>query len=363
MSLKSFHPSYTQFSEDWEMLRDTHAGERVVKSKGVKYLPATAGQVLDGQGKTNTDGERSYQAYKMRAVFPEYVSEAVEEFVGLMHKRPATFELPKAMEALVTSASADGEGLQALLRRINTEQLTEGRLGLLLDFPKEFDGNKPLPYIALYSTESVINWDASHDRVGVDNLELVVLNESGITRKGFQWESAERYRVLRMVDREEYAVNGAPGSLALMTQNPVPDTESTKVYVQGVFDTDIGEEVLANYAPPVYLGQPLSKLPFVFVNTKDILSEPDKPPLAPLARMCLTIYRGEADYRQNLYMQSQDTLVTIGSLTNTGDTVNNSSGDGLRVGAGAHIGLDMGGDAKYIGVQSTGIAEQRSSNG
>jgi hypothetical protein len=70
-----------------------------------------------------------------------------------------------------------------------------------------------------------------------------------------------------------------------------------------------------------------------------------------LAKLCLAIYRGEADYRQNLFMQGQDTLVRIGAQGDEDDTV--------RTGAGARIDVPLGGDAKYIGVSSNGLPEQR----
>lgn len=363
MALTSTHPSYDNFRDDWELMRDAYAGERVVKAKGTKYLPATEGQVLDGQGSGNAqaDGERAYEAYKLRAVFPEHVSEAVQEYIGLLHKRPAVFTLPKKMEPLLDRVTTEGEGLLALLRRINTEQLTSGRLGLLLDLPEGATAGALLPYVAVYYGETIPNWDSSHDKQGIDELSLVVLNESGTKRVGLDWTPVTRYRVLRLADPAEYLAQGNPELTAVIKQPAVPDPAGS-IYVQALFEEkdSSAEGSLEMYKAPVYLGTPLSTIPFVFINAGDTVSEPDKPPLISLGRLCMTIYRGEADYRHNLYMQSQDTLVTIGTLANTSDKTNTGGVDAIRVGAGAHIGVDMGGDAKYIGVTATGISEQRS---
>jgi len=106
-----------------------------------------------------------------------------------------------------------------------------------------------------------------------------------------------------------------------------------------------------NFVYPTILGQTSFKLPFAFINSKDVSPCPDRPPLEGLANVCLAIYRGEADYRQSLFMQGQDTLVTIGK--------HGSDDDIIRTGSGAHIDIGMGGDAKYIGVSSTGLSEQR----
>jgi hypothetical protein len=102
---------------------------------------------------------------------------------------------------------------------------------------------------------------------------------------------------------------------------------------------------------PKYRGQTLNEIPFVFINTKDIAAKPDIPPLLGLANLSIAIYRAEADYRHTLYMQGQDTLVVVGG--------SNDQDQATRVGAGAKIDVDMGGDAKFIGVSSSGLAEMR----
>jgi hypothetical protein len=88
----------------------------------------------------------------------------------------------------------------------------------------------------------------------------------------------------------------------------------------------------------------------VFVNTNDLVPEPCQPPLLGLANLCMAIYRGEADYRQTLFMQGQDTLVRVGATEEQRE---------MQTGAGAIIDLPMGGDAKYVGVSSSGLSEQR----
>jgi hypothetical protein len=120
---------------------------------------------------------------------------------------------------------------------------------------------------------------------------------------------------------------------------------------------------------PMIRGTTLDEIPFVFINSKDITTSPDEPPLMGLARLALAIYRGEADYRQNLFMQGQDTLVTVGDRKKTvadgpGEVDGiNALGDSepLRTGAGSMIEMEQGGDAKYIGIDSQGLTEQRSS--
>jgi len=135
----------------------------------------------------------------------------------------------------------------------------------------------------------------------------------------FEWENVKSARVLLMQDG---------------------------VATMGVFTDNF--DITAMVAPSI-AGRTLERLPFVIVNSKDIVPDPDDPPLMGLARLALACYRGEADYRQTLFMQGQDTLVVIGGA---GD-------EEIRAGAGAQISLGTGGDAKYIGVSGDGLEEMR----
>lgn len=329
MGLDARHPSYADHMPDWELLRDSVAGERKVKEKGQQYLPATQGMVHDGMQSTEAPGYQAYLAYKTRAVYPDFVSEAVGHMLGIMHARPPKIELPSELEFLRDRASSEGESLIHLLRRINEEQLTTGRVGLLLDLPETPTTGNPGLYLSLYRTEAILNWDVNLAQTDRTVLNLVSLDESRWERlPSLEWDWQERYRLLAL---------GSPAA-----------NEATGTYGQALSET---KDVPTTLQTPRVRGNALTEIPFVFVNTKDNLPDPDRPPLLGLARLCMTIYRGEADYRQNLFMQGQDTFVTIGA-PDTGE-------DGERVGAGAMLNLPANADAKYVGVQSNGLGEQR----
>jgi hypothetical protein len=370
MGLESVHPLYAEHQPDWEQLRDAAKGERAVKAKGQKYLPPTSGMILDGlnggvggaaynpaggngggTGGTSATlagkniGEAAYEAYKLRAVFPEYVKDALEYFMGALHNKSPVIELPEEMEALRTNATPLGEPLEILLQRINLEQLTTGRVGLLLDLPRNPDPANPLPFFALYVAEAIRNWDDNNDSDDLrDALNLVVLDESGMKRTAdFSWEVETKYRVLQLGELDANEGNG------------------TVVYKAGVFSSQGAGTVYdeSQMITPMFRGKPLTSIPFKFINTKDISPEPDEPPLMSLCRQCFTIYRGEADYRQNLFMQGQDTLVVIGGRQRNTLPGEAQAEEPLRTGAGARIDLELTGDAKYIGVNSQGLSEQR----
>jgi hypothetical protein len=358
MSLEYTHPAYDLFREDWAMMRDFYVGERAVKSAGVTYLPPTQAMILDGMGlaisvttKRNI-GQEAYDAYRLRAVFPDYVKEAVEAYIGLLHQKPPTVELPPQLEFMREKATLHGESLIMLLRRLNEEQLVTGRVGMLLDLPINPDPANPELYIATYAAETISNWDDGEALEGTTKLNLVVLNESGVKRRGFEWKAMSKYRVLAL----------QPISEPNATKPEAPPVVTGMQYMVGVFENEGGLPVYAesDMRVPMLRGTALDELPFVFANSKDIVATPDQPPLMGLARLCRAIYCGEADFRQNLFMQGQDTLVIIGDRKKKLEFTEGTE-EPMRTGAGSMIELEsgQGNDAKYVGVTSNGLAEQR----
>lgn len=351
MALDSVHPRYAEMSPEWVRLRDFTKGERAVKAKGETYLPATKGMKLDGMGSTATGksklGQEVYNAYKLRAVFPEYIADALEIFMGMLHNKSPVIELPEKLEYLRERATELNEPLEILLQRVNLEQLTTGRLGLLLDLPKNPDPLNPEPFIALYVAEAIRNWDAKSINDERADINLIVLDESGYEMNdNFEWTSLAKFRVLRM--EKSFSETGALLSSTYLCGSFSQPGGGTPVYDP------------TQLLSPSLRGKVQDSIPFVFVNSRDISPDPDEPPLNPLAKLCEAIYRGEADYRQNLFMQGQDTLVIIGDRAKP-PAADGTEDEPLRTGAGSRIELEAapGADAKYVGVNSQGLSEQR----
>ena len=329
------HPQYMDMLQDWQMMLDFYKGSRAVKTAQTRYLPPTATMIADGMDHPSDIGSKAYASYLMRAIFPHYVKEAVEKFLGVMFQNEPKITLPAPMEYLMENATPYRESLSAFLRRINAQQLLLGRCGVLVDMP---DGENygASPYLTLYTAPSILNWDdGRHESVRGDNqsrLRFVVLDESGgiSNPQTLAWEFQERYRLLQLND--------------------------------GIYQTGIGNGGLVidtgELLTPNISGRSLDEIPFVFCNDKDNLPDCSDPPLLQLAHLCAAIYRGEADYRQNLYMQSQDTLVITGDIKNTGLSDDMPKSD-IRVGAGSVIYLSDGSKAEYVGVSSSGLSEQR----
>jgi len=327
MSIESTHPDYSTMLDDWRQMRDTVAGQRVVKEAGTAYLPATMGMLLDGVAEASQPGYGQYLSYRDRAVFPEIVDEAVSVMVGIMHREPADIQLPAVMEPLRNSATRMGEGLQMLLRRINESQLLYGRIGTLIDVEDGAD----LPHIVTYGAETITNWDDTRAvETDVNKLSFLVTSEDAYVRGGegatqFDWVLSTRYRVAEVGDSGYY-----------------------ETYVQ--HDDETGPVITPNVG-----GKPLDFIPFTFIGSRDLTPTPDRIPLLPISNIALSIYKSEADYRQSLHMLSQDTLVIKGAQL--GD--DNDPDAPTRIGAGAKIEVPEEGDAKFIGIESKGVPEQR----
>ena len=331
MSVTSLHPLYVDRAPDWEQMIHTFSGQRTVKAERFKYLPATGGMEIDGLG-VSQKGTKSYNAYLMRSLFPDFVKSAIETHLGIMHRESAQIELPEKLEPMRENASAQGESLDALLRRVNFNQLKTGRFGMLLEAPTG-RGPTALPFIATYSATAVTNWDDGRKEQGEQKWELVVLSESELERDlldGFAWELQDKHRVLR---------------LGL-------DPDTLDIVYQVAVTRDGNDPIEEQFITPSIGGIPLNSIPFVVVNAMDILPNPDAPPFLGLSDLALTVYRSQADYRHTLFMQGQETLVVIGA--EEGEDGNQS-----RVGAGARMDLPMDADAKYVGVQGEGTGEQR----
>lgn len=339
MSIPDTHPDYDSLHPDWVKMRDCYEGEDAVKKKTVTYLKPTPGQVLDGMSvngvfNPNSAGAVAYANYLSRAVFPDFFTDGVRAQVGILNAKPAKVVLPPEMEYLLLDATFDHRSLSALIVDIHEEVLITGRTGIFGEMPKEPDPADPRMYIAQYKAEKILNWDDGSFNDGENKLNLVVLDESGFKRRDtYSWDEVNQYRVLSI---------GAPSEKAPMG-----------VYQYAVTEGSLPDE--ADFKIPTFRNKPAQEIPFVFIGPTDIAIKPARPPLKGLAQVCMTIYRGEADYRMSLFMQGQDTLVVVGGVQNNGGDRDAA----VRVGADARIDVSVEGDAKYIGVSSSGLPEQR----
>ena len=316
MSLSAEHPEYSSVKRFWEQVLDCIQGEHAVKARTTRYLPYTIPQTIDGAGGGSTDsiGDQSYENYIRRAIFHDITSDTVDISLGVMHLKQATFELGP-LEFLREEATNNMETILKLLFRINLNQLSSGRCGLLADISvtPSFENN---PYFVLYEAPYIINWDDGR---------FVIFKENYLQENNFNWSEKTRYRVI-WFDEEGYRMG---------------------VFENGQFFTE-GLNIIPNIR-----GRRPEELPFTFINSLDTLSMPDLPPLLNLSNVDLAIYRNEADYQLNLHMQSQSTAVLADEDSPEEDD------ETLRLGAGHLIRISEKGKFTYTGPDGDGIKNQR----
>jgi hypothetical protein len=264
MTVKTLHPSLTAERRlEWQIMRDAMDGETQIKARGQEYLPMPGGFKAQPDG-----GTAMYGAYKRRARFPEILAPSVAAMIGIIHGREIKIEMPDAMQFLWESADGQGLPLEAFHRRITREMLVIGGYAILADAP--VDGGDP--YLIGYSRDAVINWDT----------DWFVLDETGIHREGFIWAQIERYRQLGLTGR---------------------------AYEQMLYEGETleGEEIIVRGRG----GQVLPRIPFAIGNARDLSPRIEAPPLIGVARAALAMYQLSADYRHQLFMSGQETLVAL----------------------------------------------------
>jgi hypothetical protein len=264
IDIESTHPEYAIRLSEWNSCYDCYVGEGAIKNKTTTYLPK-----LERHDDTN-DGKARYADYLHRATFFGVVSTVVTGRVGQVMRIPLQGNFTPAMEVWKETMMRDKSNLTELTKRILTEVLTTGRVGLLLD--RKEDGGDP--YVALYRAQDIVNWDSFEDR-----LVRLVIKENTIVQKERTGKTIQviepRYRELRLNEFGLYEV-------ALYT--------SIK-----------GKYIQTELLEPTNSGQRLDSIPFQFINADTISSETSKPPLLDLAALNISHYRNSADYEQLLH--------------------------------------------------------------
>lgn len=299
MPVDSRHPEYTQDrADEWALCRDAYDGESAIKGRGIAHLSMPSGFTMMDDG-----GWSMYAAYMMRAQFPDIFAPTVGAMVGIIHEGEINIELPAGLEYLREDADGGSMTLTDMHRRVTRNLLITGRQGVLADAP--VGGGDP--HLALYAGRSVINWDR----------DFYVLDETHKERDGFEWREVRQHRVIEMRDGR---------------------------CVQTIWrDGKPGEEYEVRIAGGGYL----DRLPFSIASAKDVGPRIETPPLVGVARAAVAIYQLSADYRHQLFMSGQETLVAINgeapSAVGAG-VVHTMMGDG-----------NLQPDLKYVSPSCSGI--------
>ncbi len=286
MSVNFNRPEYVSNYASWQLVNDVVTGEESVKSGRELYLPNPS---------TQDDADKLYVKYKQRASLLNATGRTLKALLGLAFSKKPELINPTALDFAVNDIDGAGVGLNQQAQMTLSRVLTNGRAGLLTDYPAvtatskaDQDSGDIRPTITRYDAANIKNW-RTEQVGGAHKLSLVVLEESHIERvDDFEFEVKEQLRALRLVDN---------------------------VYVQEVYRKN-GEsfELIESIQPRKGNGSSWNEIPFTFVGAVNNDSTPDKPPLLDLATLNIKHYQVGADWYNALHWAGQP-QPTITGLT------------------------------------------------
>jgi hypothetical protein len=303
--ITSTHPAYQDNIARWKRCRDAYAGEDAVKSAGRDYLPRLSGQSTE-----------EYEAYVMRALYYGAVGRSIDGFVGAIVRKPPVPKLPAKMEMFEQDTTASGIGLVEFIKKLASEDLTAGRVGVLVDF----DETAKRAYLVAYQAESITNWGK----------DFIVLKETAYVADStdpFLQKKVDQYRELVLLDGV-YTVRiwQKKTDVTAQTQDQWAVTQELK---------------------PTKFGISLKEIPFFWLSCFGRSDKIEQPPLLSLVNVALSHYRSSADLEHGRHFTAMPTLYVTGIRdTNTP----------IRVGARAAILLeDPASKAGYAEFSGQGL--------
>lgn len=268
MPITSVHPLYAANIDRWKRCRDAYDGEDAVKAAGTDYLPKLSGQTIE-----------EYLAYVMRAMYYGAVGRTIDGFVGAIARKEPTVKLPNKLEVLRNDITSSGIGLLEFIKKLCSENLLQGRGGVLVDF----DEKANRAYLAHYGAESITNWGD----------DFVVLKEKACVPSPadpFDVKEIEQYRELRIQDGV-YIVN---------------------IWRQKTDAKATGDWMISETLRPSKLGVAMNRIPFFWLSCFGQSSQVEKPPLLGLVAVALSHYRSSADLEHGRHFTGLPTLYLTG---------------------------------------------------
>ena len=286
INITDWHSDYAHRTAQWAKIRDVIDGEDKVKDQGATYLPKPSGM---------TDANQ-YSAYKTRTSFFPVAERTMRGLSGMVFRHEPVLEIPNRMEPMRESLSTDGYSFEVLAEEVVREVLTVGRYGILVDFPVHNTASTAMPHFATYFAEDIINWEQAFVE-GKKVLTRIVLRDDIDNTFG-----DDTVQYLELILNEDLQYEVRKWQVQVSEGGAVGEIGTTKTFI-----------MTAQFVPTVN-GAPLSRIPFVFINTFDMRPDIEKPPFLDLVNVNLGHYRNSADYEHALYLTAQPTPWIAGQL-------------------------------------------------
>lgn len=292
---------YIEHLPRWNKCRDVASGSHAVKDQGQTYLPKPEGKDI-----------RDYDPYLRRAAFYGATGRTVEGLLGAIFRKEPTIEAPKAIEKLLEDVTGDGVPLPAFCKVICAEVIKQGRIGILIDAPKE-SAVKTHPKFIRYTAAQIINW-----RAVAKNSELAL--EQVVLEEKIEDPATDGFGVtIRTQWRELVLENGV---YKMKVWRRKADQPANDPMLGGEGQTPIAEYEIEE-STPVIRGNPLKYIPFWFIGSDRLSPDPAPIPIEDLVELNLSHFQLSADYNTGLYFAGnpvvwaagfkKDTIMSIGA--------------------------------------------------
>ena len=286
-SISTPNEEYNLKSYTWKKLRDCLEGSDTIKRAAEEYLPIPSGflgaEAQVASSANNIEGapwkhnNPAYQAYMMRARFPDCTALTLRGLVGTATKKQIAVDFPGNLNYLQSTATTEALTLEELYSFLIGELSSIGKHCLILDVA---NGTNQI-YISTYRAESNIDW--SYGIIdGVKALTRAVF-ATGKTADGKETHT-------------EYLLGADEKS------------QEISAFVNKYVDSKLTEGPLQLS----FQGKKLERLPIVMIGAEKNTAKPGVSPLAGLAEIALTMYRKDADLAQGHFQTCNPTLIMSG---------------------------------------------------
>lgn len=314
-------PVYDYMLPEWTKNRDCVAGQKAIKERGTTYLP-----------KPNGHSTEQYNKYLQRAQWFNATGRTVEGLTGMLFRKPPVVttmnkdgtpeqindeNTSKLIRKAFKHLSTDGKGLNATIRDFTDEVIKVNRVGALVDYPytdedlanmgvqSRLDEEELVlyPQVAMYKTESIINWDWEVTPTGVVPVMFVLK------------EQIQAYNDSTLVadDIYQYRILYLEG-----VNDPTKERRYKQIITTKATDTnEYGEEItydeVKSVVYPKNNGEYIPYIPFYILTDKGIDYRNIEPSMInDLCDVNLGHYQNSADWENELHWVGIKTAIFPG---------------------------------------------------
>jgi hypothetical protein len=231
---------------------------------------------------TGHKSPQEYAAYLNRGSWYGALAKTANAFIGQIYRRTPVVTLTKRLENREKNVDNAGSSIYTFTKNGTFEVLTKGRYGLYIDVEPD-SGTRtsiPTPFMVGYNAESIRNW---RHRVidGVPTLDQVILQDtvSMPAADGYGSVYRPRFRVLELDEEGIYNVHfwshNRDGQLV---------QDGNRIYPR----LKIG-------------GEPIRRIPFVFMGPRNLKATPEQPPMLAMAEANIQHWRFSVDLNAGLH--------------------------------------------------------------